>query len=227
MIINPLDESFLDYVIKPFNKLGELWDKFVITLSGKKIAVFGEREVGKTHLVTFLTTGSLPTEYRQTTGAQKMPSRRFSLEELNLKVKSTLDLSGGDGAYGEWRQLHDEADFVFYLLRADRLIAGDSTVEDRVRKDVRQISGWLEEREKRNARPDFFIIGTHCDLDPEFQGTSPETFGNYSDKFRRLQIVNELINFAGGTQQAKVVLGSMKTVEDTELLVCRVMREAL
>lgn len=198
------------------------WDDIVIALRGKRLAVLGARGVGKTHLVKFLTTGAIPAEYKQTVAPEKASSRRFSLKDLDLKVKETLDLSGDKAAYAEWKELHDEADVVFYLLRADRLIAGDRDVEGRVRDDLRHISGWLE---GRSPRPRFFIIGTHCDFDAEFQSTSADKIGDYVDKFRRLPIVSELVARAGGAQQAKVVLGSMKTVQDTEALVYQVFMQ--
>ena len=44
-------------------------------------------------------------------------------------------------------------------------------------------------------------------------------------RFRRLPIVTELVARAGGAQQAKVVLGSMKTVQDTEALVYQVFMQ--
>jgi energy-coupling factor transporter ATP-binding protein EcfA2 len=198
------------------------WDDIVIALRGKRLAVLGARGVGKTHLVKFLTTGAIPAEYKQTVAPEKASSRRFSLRDLDLKVKETLDLSGDKAAYAEWKELHDEADVVFYLLRADRLIAGDPEVEGRVRDDLRHISGWLV---TRSPRPRFFIIGTHCDFDAEFQSTSADKIGDYVDKFRRLPIVSELVARAGGAQQAKVVLGSMKTVQDTEALVYQVFMQ--
>jgi energy-coupling factor transporter ATP-binding protein EcfA2 len=198
------------------------WDDIVIALRGKRLAVLGARGVGKTHLVKFLTTGSIPAEYKQTVAPEKASSRRFSLKDLDLKVKETLDLSGDKAAYAEWKELHDKADVVFYLLRADRLIAGDRDVEGRVRDDLRHISGWLE---GRNPRPLFFIIGTHCDLDAEFQSASADKIGDYVDKFRRLPIVSELVARAGGAQQAKVVLGSMKTAQDTETLVYQIFMQ--
>jgi GTPase SAR1 family protein len=204
-------------------KFSELLDEIIIKFKGKTLAVLGARGVGKTHLIKFLTTGSLSTEYRQTSSPARTSSRRFPLKELSLNVKATLDLPGSEDFYGEWKPLHDKADIVLYLLRADRLIVGDRTFEDRARKDIQQISGWLE---ARSSRPDFFIIGTHCDLDPEFQSsTSSGRFGDYCDKFRRLQIVKELVDRAGGTQRTKVVLGSMKTVEDTEVLVYQVFTQ--
>jgi hypothetical protein len=198
------------------------WDDIVVALKGKRLAVLGARGVGKTHLVKFLTTGSIPAEYKQTVAPEKASARRFQLNDLDLKVKDSLDVSGDKAAYAEWKELHDQADVVFYLLRADRLIAGDSDVESRVRDDMRHIGGWLE---ARTSRPRFFIIGTHCDFDAEFQATSPEKLGDYVDKFRRLPIVAELVARAGGAHQAKVVLGSMKTVQDTEALVYQVFMQ--
>lgn len=69
------------------------WDKILIALKGKRLAVLGARAVGKTHLVRFLTSGSIPSEYKQTVAPEKASSRRFSLKELDLRIKDTLDIS--------------------------------------------------------------------------------------------------------------------------------------
>lgn len=198
------------------------WDDIVVKFKGKRLVVLGARGVGKTHLVKFLSTGSIPAEYKQTVAPEKVSSRRFHLKELDLKLKESLDVSGDKAAYGEWKELHDQADVIFYLLRADRLIAGDPEVEARVRDDLKHIGGWLE---ARNPRPRFFIIGTHCDFDAEFYSMSADKIGDYVDNFRRLPIVTELVARAGGGQQAKVVLGSMKTIHDTEALVYQVFMQ--
>ena len=195
------------------------WDDIRIALEGKRLAVFGARGVGKTHLIKFLTSGSIPAEYKQTVAPNNAPSRRFQLRDLDLKVKDIWDLSEDKAAYAEWKEQHDQADVVFYLLRADRLIAGDAAVEGRVRDDLRHIGSWLE---ARASRPRFFIIGTHCDFDGEFAGLSADKVGDYVDKFRKLPVVSELVARGGGAQQAKVVLGSMKSVQDTEALVYQI-----
>lgn len=198
------------------------WDDLQVALKGKRLAVFGARGVGKTHLIKFLTTGSIPSEYKQTVAPEKTTSRRFQLKELDLKLKETRDVSGDKAAYGAWKELHDEADVVFYLLRADRLMAGDPEVEARVRNDLRHIGEWLTARQQR---PRFFIIGTHCDLDSEFADLPPNKVGDYVDKFRRLPAVAELVARGGGAQQANVVLGSMKTLQDTEALVYQIFAQ--
>jgi hypothetical protein len=88
--------------------------------------------------------------------------------------------------------------------------------EARVRRDLTHIGAWLK---ARTARPRFIIIGTHCDFDAEFVLLSGNNSGDYVDKFRKLPIVSELVARGGGTQQTKVVLGSMKTLQHTEALV--------
>lgn len=197
-------------------------DDILVALKGKRLAVLGARGVGKTHLVKFLTTGSIPSEYKQTVAPERASARRFQLRGLDLRIKETLDVSGDKAAYAEWKKLHDDADVVFYLLRADRLIAGDGEVEARVRDDLNHIGGWLA---ARKTRPRFVIVGTHCDFDAEFRSLSPDKSGDYVDRFCRLPIVTELVCRGGGTQQAKVVLGSLKTVQDTEALVCQVFMQ--
>ena len=198
------------------------WDELIVALKGKRLAILGARGVGKTHIVKFLSTGSIPAEYKQTVAPEKASSRRFQLKDLDLKVRDSLDVSGDKAAYGEWKELHDQADVVFYLLRADRLVACDRDVESRVRDDMKHIGIWLE---SRNPRPRFFIIGTHCDLDSEFRTTSADNIGDYVDKFQRLRIVQEFVARTGGTQQSKVVLGSMKTLQDTEALVYQIFMQ--
>jgi hypothetical protein len=198
------------------------WDAIMVALKGKRLAVFGARGVGKTHLIKFLTSGSIPEDYKQTVAPEKATGRRFQLRDLDLRVKDTLDLSGDKSAYAEWKELHDQADVVFYLLRADRLIVGDEDVETRVRDDLRHIGGWLD---ARASRPRFFIIGTHCDFDPPFTALSSNTIGDYVDKFRKLPIMIELVARSGGAQQTRVVLGSMKTIKDTEALVYQVFTQ--
>ena len=109
-------------------------------VSGKKLAILGARGVGKTHLLTFLTTGSIPESYKH---------RRESKGRRSLSLKIG-DLPGGPETYAEWKEIFGEA----YLI--DKLMEHDAEAENRVRRDMRR---WLKDR-----RPPFFIIGTHGDL---------------------------------------------------------------
>lgn len=215
LLLGPL--GFLGFVVLR-------WDEIVIALTGKRLAVLGQREVGKTHLITFLSTGSIPRSYRQTPYPEKAGKRRFDLRELDLRLKETTDVPGSKDSYAQWKKEHDQADVVLYLFRADRLMAGDTAIETRVRDDLHHIGRWLSERP---TRPPFFLIGTFCDLDPAYVAVPDARKGDYADRFHKLPIVNELILRGGGAQNAKLVLGSMKTVAQTEMLVFELFRRIL
>lgn len=188
----------------------------MLALKGKRVAVLGARGVGKTHLVKFLATGTIPSTYKQTVTPTKFPPRRFDLKELELNVKDSLDVTGDKAAYIRWKELVRDSDVVLYLLRADKVLAGDAVVEARVREDITHLGDWLADAKDR---PDFFIVGTHCDLAEGFSALAEDKIGDYVDKFCKLPIMSELFLRVGGASQVKVVIGSMKTIEHTEALV--------
>lgn len=202
--------------------IGGVIEAIIAEWKGKKLAVLGARGVGKTTLVQFLSSGSLPAEYKQTVAPEKVKSRRFQLRELDLKIKETLDVSGSKAAYAEWKELVDQADVVLYLLRADRLFARDAEVEARIRNDLHHIGGWLD---GRSERPRFFIIGTHCDLDNEYRALSDDRVGDYTDKFYKLPIVSEMVALGGGSKVTKVIIGSTETIQATEALAYQIFKQ--
>ena len=199
------------------------WDKILIGLSGKKIAILGARGVGKTTLIKFLTTGSIPESYKQTVHPERVEKRRFQLRDLDLKIKDTRDLPGGSDAYAEWKRLYNEADLVFYLLRVDRLVERNVETENRVRRDMKQIEGWLKAKEPQSR---FFIIGTHCDLtDPDLTELSEDKRGDYQDAVRALPVIQECVQRVGSDSTVTVVLGSLKSREETEALVYEIFKQ--
>jgi GTPase SAR1 family protein len=56
------------------------WDNLLTNYKGKKLAVLGARAVGKTSLLNFLRTGSVPSEYKQTVTPEKIPSKTYHLK---------------------------------------------------------------------------------------------------------------------------------------------------
>lgn len=198
------------------------WDGIVTAWRGKRVAVLGARGVGKTCLVRFLSTGSIPENYEQTTSAEKATGRRFSLKDLDLKIDDTLDVPGDSSHYADWKEVADRADLVLYLLRADRLLASDDEVEERVRDDMRHIGNWLG---AGSRRPQFFVVGTHCDLDPAFANLTRDKVGDYCDRFRKLPVVAELVSHCGGAKHVKFALGSMATEQVAEVLVYDIFKK--
>ena len=56
------------------------------SLERTRFAVLGARQTGKTALLTFLTQGTLPTEYIQDVGPKKTKRNTIILEDLKLRA---------------------------------------------------------------------------------------------------------------------------------------------
>jgi GTPase SAR1 family protein len=199
------------------------WDDILIKFKGKKIAVLGARGVGKSHLINFLTTGSLLEESAQTISSEPFPGKKLNLEGLGLVfIKSGTDVPGGDntgGGYGEWKKVFLEADIVIYLLRADQLLSGDVNVQERIKRDADHLHGFIEERLKEKREPaNLYIVGSHCDLNQDYKNCNKGLAGEFTDKFKELPVIRYITNRAGGEQKAAVILGSMETQSSTRKL---------
>lgn len=198
------------------------WDDILIYFKGKKVVVLGARHVGKSHLIQFLTTGSIPVGYEPTVLYEKTKASRFNIEDLELMIKAGKDVTGAVDGYREWKRLSDEADIVFYLYRADFVKIGNPDTLNRITADLKHISTWLE---SRSPHPLFFMVGTHCDLDPEYYQLLAEKRGDkYFDEFKKLPVIKEAIIRMGGGQKTEIVLGSMKSVEETQALVFQILK---
>ena len=213
------------------------WEEIVKALKGRKLAVLGERKVGKTSLLKFLAEGSIPEEYKTTDDPQKVRGRRFQLRDLKLAIKDTRDMPGRRGY--DWERIIKDADIVFYLLRVDRLIEGHRPTESRVQKDIGQIKKWLDAESRvqkdtsqikrwLDANPKkfpLFVIGTHCDLtDPDLTTLSADQIGDYEDKVREMPIFEKIVLLGGGEKKVTLILGSLKSEAMTEALVYRLFK---
>jgi hypothetical protein len=204
--------------------VGRIWDAIVLYWQGKHVAVLGAPGVGKSHFIKFLTSGSIPTEYKQTVAPEKAAGRRLQLRDLDLEIKDMLDVGGGTEARGQWLKQVARADIVFYLLRVDQMISNDAAVEKRVLGDAQHIKDWLK---GRKPRPALCIVGTHCDNDPAFRGQFDNCHGDYVRSFLQRPVVRRLLLLCGGHSQVILVIGSMKTVESTEELVFAVFKHVM
>ncbi|MCS6766931.1 MAG: GTPase domain-containing protein [Candidatus Protistobacter heckmanni] len=197
------------------------WRQIAVRWQGKKIAILGQRGVGKTHLCAFLGTGSIPETIPQTISPAKVPARRFQLKELHLNLKRTLDLPGSKDSYKEWEKLVNHDDLVFYLFRVDRVITNHQESESRFIEDLQNIGAWLDHRGK--APPRLFLVGTHCDLDPNYSLIG-ELTNNYKDAFCKLPLINMLITKTGLVGTDNIVIGSLAGLDGTERLVYEIFR---
>ncbi|CRM04839.1 ADP-ribosylation factor-like protein [Pseudomonas sp. 24 R 17] len=188
----------------------DLWDSLILRLKGKKIAVLGARGSGKTTLLTFLSKGELPAETAQTIMASSVSARRFSLKDLNLDLKETRDLPGGEGAFDDWKKLHDESDYVIYLIKSAGLD------KDRIAYDLKKINEW---RSAEKCKSKFLIVATHMDLDSAYMALKPQECGDFFDRF-----VNDLGRcLAPFKTPPALILGSLENQKHTEKLVSEII----
>ncbi len=195
------------------------WRNIVRLLKGKTIAVLGARGVGKTHLISFLSKGSIPREYIQTLAPVKFSGKKFKLEDLSLKLQDMVDVPGDQVAYGVWKEVFDNADLVFYLFRVDKVKNNETSEINRIISDAKQINLWLEEKKKDTPR--VLLIGTFCDQDQEYKESSPATKGTYQDKIMKLVKIKQLVNYINPEWW---ILGSMEDLLSTEELVARILK---
>ena len=204
--------------------IGRVVDAILIAWDGRRIAVLGARGAGKTHFVRFLASEPSPQDHKQTLAPDKLGNQRLALSDLDVRLKSLLDLSGAEEARGHWKRQVDKADFVFYLVRADKVLSDDANTMGRIASDGRHISDWLNSRDKR---PKVCIVGTHCDLDPSFIGQTHNLHGDYTTRFRARPVIKSLIRSCGGAAEVELVVGSMMTPQSTRELVTDAFRHVM
>ena len=197
---------------------GYNWDKIAVFWAGKRLGVLGASGVGKTTLVKFLTEGWIPKEHVETIGAEKTKWKRLDLKGLDIKVKDGKDVGGREDARNKaWKDVVLQSDVVLYLLMAHDLLARDERTLARIESDAAMICSWMDEREKAGkGRARVAIIGTHADLDARFATMKMEDF---RELFSKNEHIHHLALQFGGTGSTLVVLGSLKTLDDTQTLV--------
>jgi hypothetical protein len=217
------------------------WDKILIAFKGKKIVVLGEKEVGKTHLIQFLCTGSIPSEYNTTGDPQKYDQRRFFLKNLELDIHEIVDFSGDQMWYQVWEKYFNGAEVILYLFRADRLFSNNSIstsgqkenekiekTYQRIEQDIYQFMKWEKENGKERYKNFLFLkkksvahiiaIGTHCDLIEGFSAKNPNEKNLFYNELVKTKSFLPLRNYFSYT---KILLGSMEGSTTTEDLVYR------
>jgi hypothetical protein len=196
------------------------WDDIVRKLTGKRIAILGERGVGKTTMYTFLSSGTLPEKYELTEGiGVRVHGRRFELRDLKLVIKDGRDVPGSTDAVkylSLWKKTVEDSDIIVLMVRADKLTQEDRACTDLAVSDARHIAEWRRGQ-------DCFVVGTHFDLLPEFASLTDKTSAQFLDRFRAIDSVQE-IRRTLGLPPERVLLGSQKTTDHTGLLVAQMFR---
>jgi hypothetical protein len=210
------------------------WRKAKAKLRGKRVVILGDKGVGKTHLLTFLTTGAIPSHCLPSGGPRAHSAARFQLRDLRLDVAETWDVSGDKEYYPFWQELiqgskalggqrnavHPNgkkgspiapADVVVYLTRADRMMQGDAGPNARIVRDAEHIGAWTRELE---VPPRVIVAGTFCDKDPAYADGDEQARSQYLERFRKCAPISRFVLEGGGKSNTTVLAGSLVTEDE-------------
>ena len=200
------------------------------------IAVLGASCSGKTRVTEFLVTGSLSDkDYRRTTERKELSVRfiqlirmigiRLEIDTDNDPIKETMcvlhDVPGAN-ADQEWKESFSRAVLCLYLIRTDKLLSRDIETELQIIRDMEMFASWASEMDEEE-RPDVVFVGTHCNPTYSDSGTLVEghTRQDYGRRVEELPILQE-ISDSYGSENATLVLGSMRSRREAKTLLSRV-----
>ena len=124
---------------------------------------------------------------------------------ITITVKEGIDVSGNKAAYASWQRVAKSADILLYLFRADLILQKDDELVERMKADASQMRKWLKKR--GDDRPLVYLIGTHCDLDDDFDKVEDEeAVEYYLDTFGDNPAIKDA---ARKTKADAVILGSL------------------
>ena len=197
-----------------FEVLGKIYESIIIALAGKKIAVLGARGAGKSTLLHFLQNESSQPPNEQTTHGERKEKTIYTAADLEVKLKSTFDLPGGEHAINQWKKLHDKSDYVIYLINSKDI------EPKRVLSDLQSISSWQNEIEEK---PKVIIAVTHMDLNAEYCALKGSNRGEFYDKY--------ITGLAHCTyplsHSTKICIGALNNETNARELIQRIFRELL
>ncbi|MFB2895409.1 hypothetical protein ACE1CI_21100 [Aerosakkonemataceae cyanobacterium BLCC-F50] len=221
------------------------WEDINYALRGKRIGILGDKAVGKTTLFNYLRDGKKPENYIQTlkdTLDKKEIINNFEGLGVNILFRKTTDISGSEDFYPAWKEIFLNSDIIFYLFRTDFLLNGNSKAIERIEADLQQITGWIESYNswqtllnKTVQKKWFFIVGNHWIDDRDYQMVGSKNQSDYIDKVvektviknQRQKIMDTISKCRFVKYQVKLVLGSLATSNDMDILLKKVFEIVL
>lgn len=137
-----------------------------IFFSGKKIAILGTIETGKTTMHKFLRDGEVVTDHIATRRQIDVEKSVFKVDNHELLIKKGKDISGQRTFVSEWKTLYIDCDICFYMFNASKVYANDKEHLEEIYANIAQFGEWNNELKKK---PQVFMIGSHADMIKEYQ----------------------------------------------------------
>lgn len=181
-------------------------------LSGKRVAILGRQEVGKSTLLYMLRDNKLPDQVIRTT--DPIPGGEFEME-LGLRRKARFivpkDLPGSAApTWRVWEEAFTGADVVLYLFRSDRLIEVDAAETGLVKEHLDMFVGWNSAVATRKARR-ILLMGIWADQS-EFYVADP---AGYLERLRQVPVLQA----PAVKLDANVLCGSLVSDDDAKKLI--------
>jgi len=206
--------------------LGSKWEDIQYGLRGKRIAILGERKVGKTTLWKYMGKGCLIERYSQTMKKQEIERFKLKIDELEIRIRVCDDVSGSETNEETWNKVFEGSNLVLYMLRSDKLFNQDQLTVKRCNEDLEQMHLWIQAN--KDDQKIVFIVGNHWSSDPMISDLEDQSKrGYYKDRFEELEVVRQMRRLAGGQNKVQCILGSLDTEENAQKLVTEIFKQYL
>ena len=192
------------------------WEDILFQMKGKRIAVLGARQVGKTTLLSFISKKVLVKDYKATLKPEDIERKMLTEYGIDIRLKSTQDVAGSDTADLRvvWKNLCEKSDTIIYILRTDLLLNFHQATENRVKTDLQHITEWVKNNNKK-----LIIVGNHWNTDSQYGILNQsDKLGEYYDKVKKLPVMQDIETLAGGAGKVKLALGSLDNEERIQKL---------
>jgi GTPase SAR1 family protein len=187
-----------------------------------RIAVLGARFSGKTTLINSWRGEWIADEADpgRTQAPQIYSKTKLTAEGLRLTFTNLADVSGAIDAWPAWENRIKESRYVLYLVDARALAGSLDHLKGRnwhrLEDDAGLMGGWLG----ANRIELCLVVVTHTDEDARLGRLGEE-------EYRELVMaqLDPLILKLGGPRKVRVVVGSLKRLQDAQSVTAQVMRE--
>lgn len=193
------------------------WNDIVIFFKGKKIAIFGDIQTGKTTLHNFLRNGEMLKEHIATKRKTKVKKNRFKLNELELDIKDGTDIPGLNEYISEWKGIFKKSDICFYLFDTSKVYYDDTEYINKIFKHLSHIGDWRKEFKNKTT---LVLIGTFADTLEEYQNQNKSNVQFFEQKIRE-KIKEGYLQ--ASLSPSNIFIGSFKNEESMSLLVSNIL----